>query len=628
MSPEEKAAALAAMSPEERAAALAAMSPEEKAAALAAMSPEEKAAALAAMSPEEQAAALAAMSPEEKAAALAAMSPEEQAAALAAMSPEEQAAALAAMSPEEKAAALAAMSEATDKAAAIDRYDSELRALRRQLEDAAVADAAAQQQIEALKKQISTPPTPERKTFHVQAQPLELAPPAKQPSQERWFTSYRVRQLRKVFLCFDYNEDRLVEELEMLLVGRALHRGCGGWSAEQNEAKFAVFDHDGDGCIDFDEFLEFYAECFSPKMSDEEFDQGVEILLKAGKEGREAFNKLNPTSRQQAKLQIRKMDKDSDGKISQAEYLAAGGTVADFQKYDKDGSGTLDTDELEAKSVGQILVEAKIKFQSLDEDDNGVLEGEELIHLAEWAWTHFRPSGEELSAELKVKHGTKLLKRLDTNGDGLMDFEEFEGWFRRTCGAIERDHKKQAKLQMTQMDKDGDGKISQAEYLAAGGTVADFQKYDEDGSGTLDKDELEVKSKEAVSPRPSGTKYKKHVTIPKFCGNKACTCADPNQERAVKLRNLFSTFDFDNNGFIQRDEMNIVSLCLKDETVDFKAYDADGDDFVSFAEFAEFYQGLKMDDHQFNATITMLLQAAQDGRNAYLNALNHQDAST
>jgi hypothetical protein len=43
----------------------------------------------------------------------------------------------------------------------------------------------------------------------------------------------RVRQLRKVFLCFDYNEDHLVEELEMLLVGRALHRGRGGWSAEQ-----------------------------------------------------------------------------------------------------------------------------------------------------------------------------------------------------------------------------------------------------------------------------------------------------------------------------------------------------------------------------------------------------------
>ena len=53
MSPEERAAALAAMSPEERAAALAGMhmSPEERAAALAAMSPEERAAALPGMIP-------------------------------------------------------------------------------------------------------------------------------------------------------------------------------------------------------------------------------------------------------------------------------------------------------------------------------------------------------------------------------------------------------------------------------------------------------------------------------------------------------------------------------------------------------------------------------------------------
>lgn len=61
------------------------------------------------MSPEDEAAALAAMSPEDRAAALAAMSPEEKAAALAAMTPEEQAAAFAAMSPEDKAAAQAAL---------------------------------------------------------------------------------------------------------------------------------------------------------------------------------------------------------------------------------------------------------------------------------------------------------------------------------------------------------------------------------------------------------------------------------------------------------------------------------------------------------------------------------------
>merc|ERR1712166_586497 len=52
MSPQDIAAALAAMSPEEKEATMAAMSPQDRAAALTAMSPEEKEATVAAMSPD------------------------------------------------------------------------------------------------------------------------------------------------------------------------------------------------------------------------------------------------------------------------------------------------------------------------------------------------------------------------------------------------------------------------------------------------------------------------------------------------------------------------------------------------------------------------------------------------
>lgn len=81
VSPEERAASLAALPAEERATTLAALPAEERAATLSAMSPEDHTATLAAMLPEERAAALIAMSPKERAASLAAMSSEERAAA-------------------------------------------------------------------------------------------------------------------------------------------------------------------------------------------------------------------------------------------------------------------------------------------------------------------------------------------------------------------------------------------------------------------------------------------------------------------------------------------------------------------------------------------------------------------
>ena len=39
-------------------------------------------------------------------------------------------------------------------------------------------------------------------------------------------------------------------------------------------------------------------------------------------------------------------------------------------------------------------------------------------------------------------------------------------------------------------DADGDGEISRAEYLAAGGDSSGFDRYDWDGSGTIDREEL------------------------------------------------------------------------------------------------------------------------------------------
>ena len=81
--------------------------------------------------------------------------------------------------------------------------------------------------------------------------------------------------------------------------------------------------------------------------------------------------------------------------------------------------------------MDEMLTKAKKKFNELDADGNGVLEGNELNELTMWSWAQFHPGGVPLTEEAKMVQSAKLIKKLDTNGDGMMDFDEFSGWFRR-----------------------------------------------------------------------------------------------------------------------------------------------------------------------------------------------------
>ena len=86
-------------------------------------------------------------------------------------------------------------------------------------------------------------------------------------------------------------------------------------------------------------------------------------------------------------------------------------------------------------------MKAQKKFDQLDANSNGLLEGDELVALAEWVWSSFHPGGDALSDEEKAAESNKLLGRLDANDDGCMLFDEFGLWFKRTCASIvgERD---------------------------------------------------------------------------------------------------------------------------------------------------------------------------------------------
>jgi len=92
----------------------------------------------------------------------------------------------------------------------------------------------------------------------------------------------------------------------------------------------------------------------------------------------------------------------------------------------------------------KMIVRARKKFVQLDTDGNGLLEGKELMGLADWVWSCFHPGGKPLSDQEKATEGAKLVALLDGDGDSCLSFEEFSGWFREMCVSIHKYRRAQA----------------------------------------------------------------------------------------------------------------------------------------------------------------------------------------
>jgi hypothetical protein len=98
----------------------------------------------------------------------------------------------------------------------------------------------------------------------------------------------------------------------------------------------------------------------------------------------------------------------------------------------------------EKKLQEKELKRARKKFEQMDADGNGTLEGDELAQLAVWVFDSFHVNGEPISDERKAKEAAKLKKRLDEDGNGKLDFDEFASWFKRTCEGISKYRRSQA----------------------------------------------------------------------------------------------------------------------------------------------------------------------------------------
>ncbi|MHC4606448.1 MAG: EF-hand domain-containing protein [Planctomycetota bacterium] len=217
-----------------------------------------------------------------------------------------------------------------------------------------------------------------------------------------------------------------------------------------------------------------------------------------------------------------------------------------FQVIDADGSGSLEPAELlghlqqqlgarqmQHNVQAQIIQGVQAFFQEHDQDGDGVLTNEELPI-----------PGEEFA-------------RLDLDGDGAVNVEEFVQHVQQTREGLEQTFGTQVENLIREKDADGDGALSISELPLPEG---EFQRIDADGDGLLQPPELvgEMARQHAAQQRGGFI-------------------------RSQILRNVGQVFgerDIDGDGMLSPEELSVPAEA-------FQQIDANGDGFVEPAEMAQ-----------------------------------------
>lgn len=135
------------------------------------------------------------------------------------------------------------------------------------------------------------------------------------------------------------------------------------------------------------------------------------------------------------------LDTDGDGKVSKTEMQAGQAIIQtaraeEFKIIDTDGDGYSTLEELQAWVAGKIAA----RFTTRDTDGNGALSLEEFT------------GGK--TGQMAVK-SRNIYRLIDTNGDSALSPDEFTTAAAQATNPL---------FHFAQLDRDGDGKVSAAEY--------------------------------------------------------------------------------------------------------------------------------------------------------------------
>lgn len=228
---------------------------------------------------------------------------------------------------------------------------------------------------------------------------------------------------------------------------------------------------------------------------------------------------------------LQKLDTDGDGRVSQAEWLAA--ATARFKQIDTQNTGSFTAATLAASPAAneRLQQHAERLVRHLDRAGNGYITAEEVAAAAQKRFMRLDKNGDgkltpdEFSAGRHGRYGhghadaipaagsaaedsaQRAFDKLDANHDGAVTADEYVAAARTRFAALDPQNtgkvtaaeiasspRAQAHVQRAAahrvkgMDTNGDGVVTLDEYLAA--AKKRFSRLDKNGDGFIDADEM------------------------------------------------------------------------------------------------------------------------------------------
>ena len=170
---------------------------------------------------------------------------------------------------------------------------------------------------------------------------------------------------------------------------------------------------------------------------------------------------------------LQKMDANGDGRISEQEFLAAATTR--FKTIDTANTGSVDAQQMlnSPAAAERLQHRAEFMVRHLDKAGNGYITQDEVIAAAQ-----------------------KRFARMDKNGDGKLTPDEFtpRHGHRATADAAQNERRTEfAQTHFTKLDMNHDGVVTQDEFVAA--ATARFQQLDTQGTGKVTAAEITASPK-------------------------------------------------------------------------------------------------------------------------------------
>jgi len=372
-----------------------------------------------------------------------------------------------------------------------------------------------------------------------------------------------VDDVRKAFKTYDKDGDGAIDKGELIM---AMTNYKFGFSEQEAEIIFKEGDIDGDGTVNFEEFM--YLMCPTTEQVVRKFRQNYKTI-------------------NEVKNAFRKYDKNRSGSLNESELkrmmLSTGYSFTDVEVHsilnlgDKDGDGEIDLEEfliLMTPSASETLslirkgvsciADVKGLFKEIDIDGDGLLTKEEMLNSP--------------GCKFDKEQVNAIYELGDSNGDEVLDMGEFIAILYPTAGeALTKLSKNyhtidEVKHLFKQLDFDNDGSITRQE-LSEGVIRFSPQEVeaimalgDVNDDGSLDMEEF------------IGVLYPSAATI---ASRMRAQYTDINS-----IKKAFSKIDTNGDGKVSKDEVS-ESGTFNNQEIDalFILGDANNDGEIDLEEF-------------------------------------------